>query len=159
MLQLLPALRLLPLLLGLTVGGCAPSRSEPADDDDTASQDDDDDNSGTHVYAEPERIDFGHVPTFQFSDVESISLVNGSEDEVSILSMTLDDSTAFGLQLVPPQLPFSLAPGQLEVASVYFSPPEQSEFEGWLDFETDDPDSPTVRVELVGCSIPGCDAD
>ncbi len=116
---------------------------------------------GDHpLSADPEQVDFGYVAALQFSAEVSVVLTNEGSTSLTIEAsprISDDSDDAFALQLLPPEVPFTLGAGESETISAYFAPPGDGTYLGWIEVHTSaDSDGP-VLIPVGGCSTnPDC---
>ena len=107
----------------------------------------------TSFHAEPGSIDFGYIPSGDYSEFREIELINNTSSDVEIESvrMSEDSDNAFTLGAVPATLPKTLGAGDTEVITVAFAPPSTGVFLGTVEVLSDESEEP-LGVELGGCS-------
>ena len=101
-----------------------------------------------HYRSRIERLEFGPTPP-QIGATQEVNLENQGTGTLEIASIRTD-STAFTAS--PASL--TLVPGQQSSITVAFNPPGSGEFAGVLELSTNDPDSPVVRLPLIGRTPP-----
>jgi hypothetical protein len=103
------------------------------------------------LQADPSQVDFGYVSALQFSEEVGVTLTNVGDGDLLVQAIRISENSdnAFGLQLVPAQLPLHLGSGASELISVYFAPPSSDMFLGWVEILTGEDD---LLVPLGGCS-------
>ncbi len=104
----------------------------------------------------PLQVDFGQVDLGQ-TGTHSVQVSNLGGADLDVTGVTLVGSAEFSISAIA--LPGILTPGAQEVVYVSYTPVDEVPDTGTLTFESDDPDEPSVEVELLGEVTPQPDID
>ena len=104
----------------------------------------------------PLLVDFGQVDLGQTGS-HTVQVSNLGGADLDVTGVTLSASPEFSVAAAT--LPGVVAPGGQEVIYVSYTPADEIPDLGTLTFDSDDPDEPSVVVELLGESTPQPDID
>jgi len=110
-----------------------------------------------NIAVAPTTLAFGIVDVGNSSTLTTTIQNTGTAD-LNVTALNLSGTTEFSL-VNPPNTPFTLAPNATQVVDVSYTPNASGTDTGTLAITSDDPDSPTVTVNLTGTgNVPVADA-
>lgn len=109
--------------------------------------------SEPNIAVNPVVLDFGGVPPKKPKNLPLIiSNKGGALLTVSKIEKEAGSSAEFSF--IVPSMPIQIPPGQSVTIATFYSPKDKGRDTGAILIESDDPDSPNIRVTMVGQSPP-----
>jgi len=108
------------------------------------------------IEVDPLLVDFGTVDVGTTAN-ETVSVGNVGTGDLYVDMPVLTGSGDFGMNAA--QFPLSIPPGGVELLVVEYTPSDFVDDTGQITITSDDPDEPTVVVDLVGAHVPAPDID
>jgi len=108
------------------------------------------------IEVDPLLVDFGTVDVGTTA-TDTVSVGNVGTGDLYVDLPTLTGSGDFGINAA--QFPLSIPPGGVELLIVEYTPSDFVDDTGQITITSDDPDEPTVLVDLVGAHVPAPDID
>jgi hypothetical protein len=124
---------------------------EPADTADPAPPEEEEDlGPAPDIELSPATVDFGWVPRDCTSDPVEVTVTNVGEELLVVDDIALGGSGEAYFEMIRPQLPLELGPGESDVLTVQFSPISTNTLEARVEVTSNDPDEPVAGVDMSG---------
>jgi hypothetical protein len=108
------------------------------------------------ISVSPSTLAFGNVLTNSSKEME-VSISNGGESDLIISNLAITGSVfSFSTQ---PALPMTVTKGSSKTVKIKFMPVAVQNYTGTLTITSNDPDSPTLTVNLTGAGVSQPDID
>ncbi|TNE49579.1 MAG: choice-of-anchor D domain-containing protein [Deltaproteobacteria bacterium] len=109
--------------------------------------------SEPNISVNPVVLDFGGVPPGKPKNLPLI-IANKGGALLTVSKIEKEAGSSADFSFIVPSIPIQIPPGQSVTIATFYSPKDKGRDSGAILIESDDPDSPQIRVTMVGQSPP-----